>query len=124
MDTLTDLFIKQVNTVIERKYFIPAGNGQSAFIDNHIMPLQQFLDKNTVDTTLKEHRISILVVVPNSIVTLGYQLEKIRESFKETRFDYIIKPEWFKNAEGVLTPDTPYLLFDVETRLWYEKYIP
>jgi hypothetical protein len=115
MDTLTDIFIKQVNTVIERKYFIPAGLGQSAFIDNHIMPLQKFLDKNKVDTTVKEHRIPILVVVPGSMVALGYQLEKIRESFNETRFDYIIKPEWFENAEGILTPDTTYLLFDIET---------
>ena len=115
MDTLTDLFIKQVNTIIERKYFIPAGLGQSAFIDNHIMPLQQFLDKNTVDTTVKEHRIAILVVVPGSMVALGYQLEKIRESLNETRFDYIIKPEWFENAKGVSTSDKPYLLLDVET---------
>jgi len=107
MDTLTDLFIKQVNTVIEKKYFIPAGLGQSAFIDNHIMPLQKFLDKNKVDTTVKEHRIPILVVVPGSMVALGYQLEKIRESFNETRFDYIIKPEWFESAEGVLTLDRP-----------------
>lgn len=115
MDTLTELFFKQVNRIIERKYFIPAGLSESDFINNHIMPLKQLLDKNNLNTTLKENRIPILVVVPDAIVTLGYQLEKIRESINETQFNYIIKPEWFKNAEGVFTPETPYLLFDVET---------
>lgn len=115
MNTLTELFLKQVNRIIERKYFIPTGLSESDFIDNHIMPLKQLLDKDNVNTTLKENRIPILVVVPDTIVTLSYQLEKIRESINDTQFDYIIKPVWFKNAEGVSTPETPYLLFDVET---------
>ena len=115
MNTLTELFLKQVNRIIERKYFIPTGLSESDFIDNHIMLLKQLLDKDNVNTTLKENRIPILVVVPDTIVTLSYQLEKIRESINDTQFDYIIKPVWFKNAEGVSTPETPYLLFDVET---------
>jgi len=115
MDTRTELFLKQVNRIIERKYFISAGMNQSDFIDTHIMPLKQYVDKNHVMEPSKENRIPVLLVVPNTTVTLDYQLEKIRESLNETPLDYVIKPEWFENAEDVSTPETPYLLFDVET---------
>jgi hypothetical protein len=33
----------------------------------------------------------------------------------DMQLEHIIKPEWFENAEGVSTPDKPYLLLDVET---------
>ena len=115
MDTLSDFFLKQVNRIIERKYFISADMSQCDFIDNHIMPLKQNVGKSHITEPLKENRIPVLVVVPDTIVPLDYQLEKIRESLCETPLDEIIKPEWFKNAEDVSTPETSYLLFDVET---------
>ena len=54
-------------------------------------------------------------MVPTNIVTLSYQLERIRESIDDPQLNYLIKPEWFENAEGVSTPDKTYLLLDVET---------
>ena len=115
MDTLTDLFFKQINTIIERKYFASAGLSRKAFADNHLMPLKRLLGRVDAAITLKENRIPILVVVPHNIVALSYQLEKVRDSLGETPSHHIVKPEWFKNAEGVSTPKTPYLLFDAET---------
>lgn len=115
MDILIELFAKQVNTIIERKFHIPTGLSESDFINRHIMPLKQLLVKNDKDTKIDESRIPILVVVPNATVPLSYQLERIRESINDIQLEHLIKPEWFENAKGVSTPDKPYLLLDVET---------
>ena len=115
MDALIELFSKQVKTIIERKFHIAANLSETDFINDYLMPLKQLLVKLKVDTELKENRIPILVVVPNTIVPLSYQLKTIRESINDTKLEYIMKPEWFENAKGVSTPDQPYLLIDVET---------
>ena len=115
MDTLIELFSQQINTIIERKFHIPTGLSESDFINRHIMPLKQLLVNNDKDTKIEESHIPILVVVPNTIVPLSYQLERIRESINDIQLEHLIKPEWFENAKGVSTPDKPYLLLDVET---------
>ena len=115
MNNLEELLSKQINRIIEREFHIPTGLSENDFINNHIMPLRQLLEKAKIDTKSKENRIPILVVIPNSIVGLSYQLECVRESIEDTRLKQIIQPEWFENAEGVSTPDKPYLLLDVET---------
>jgi len=115
VDIFVELLAKQVNTIIERKYHIPTGLSESDFVNRHIMPLKQLLVENDKDTKIDESRIPILVVVPNTIVPLSYQLERIRESINDIQLEHIIKPEWFENAQGVSTPDKPYLLIDVET---------
>lgn len=115
MDILVELFSQQLNTIIERKFHIPTGLSESDFINRHIMPLKQLLAKNTKDTTIEKSHIPILIVVPNTIVPLSYQLERTRESINDIQLKHIIKPEWFENAQGVSTPDKPYLLLDVET---------
>jgi hypothetical protein len=112
---LVELFSKQTNTIIERRFHIPTGLSESEFTKRHIMPLKQLLVKNLAVTELKQNRIPILIVIPNTIVPLSYQLERVRESFKDIRLEHIIRPEWFENAQGVSTPDKPYLLLDVET---------
>ena len=114
MDILEELFAKQVNTIIERKFHIPTGLSESDFVNGHIMPLKQLLVKNIKDTKIQKSHIPILIVVPNTIVPLSYQLERIRESINDMQLEHLIKPEWFENAPGVSTPDKPYLLLDVE----------
>ena len=115
MDISIELFSQQINTIIERTFHVPTGLSESDFIDRHIMPLQQLFVKNGEVTKIDESRIPILVVVPHTIVPLNYQLERIRESINDIQLEHIIQPEWFENAEGVSTPDKPYLLLDVET---------
>ena len=115
MDILIELFAKQVNTIIERKFHIPTGLSESDFVNRHIMPLKQLLTKNIKDTKIEKSHTPILIVVPNTIVPLSYQLERTRESINDIQLEHIIKPEWFENAQGVSTPDKPYLLIDVET---------
>jgi hypothetical protein len=110
-----ELFTKQIDTIMQRKFHIPTGLSESDFVDLHIMPLKQLLLKNDRDTKMEESHVPILVVVPNAIVPLSYQLQSIRESMNDIQLEHIIKPEWFENAEGVSTPDKPYLLLDVET---------
>ena len=114
MDILRERFSKQVQTIIERKFHRPTGLSESDFIKRHIMPLKQLLVENDKDIRIVEKHIPILVVVPNAIVPLSYQLEKTRESINDIQLEHIIKPEWFENAKGVSTPDKPYLLIDVE----------
>lgn len=115
MDTLIELFAKQVNTIIERRFHIPTGLSESDFVNRHLMPLKQLLVENDKDIKIVEKHIPILVVVPHTIVPLSYQLESTRESIDDMQLEHIIKPEWFENAPGVSTPDKPYLLIDVET---------
>ena len=115
MDIVMELFTKQVTTIIERKFHIPTGLSESDFVNRQIMPLKQLLAKNIKDTTIEESHIPILIVIPNNIVPLSYQLERTRESINDIQLEHIIKPEWFENAKGVSTPAKPYLLLDVET---------
>jgi hypothetical protein len=115
VDSLVELFYQQIKTIIEKKFHVPTGLSESDFINRHIMPLKQLLVENDNDTKTDESRIPILVVVPHTIVPLSYQLERIRESINDIQLEHIIKPEWFENAQGVSTPDKPYLLVDVET---------
>jgi len=115
VDILAELFARQVNTIMERKFHIPTGLSESDFVNRHIMPLKQLLPKNIKDTKIEESHIPILIVLPNTILPLSYQLERIRENLNDTQLDHIVKPEWFENAKGVSTPDKPYLLLDVET---------
>ena len=115
MDILVELFAQQINTIIERKFYVPTGLSESDFVNRHIMPLKQLLAKNDKDTKIDESRLPILVVVPHTIVPLSYQLERTRESINDIQLEHLIKPEWFENAKGVSTPDKPYLLLDVET---------
>jgi hypothetical protein len=110
-----EIFTKQIDTIMQRKFHTPTGLSESDFVDLHIMPLKQLLLKNDRDTKIEESHVPILVVVPNAIVPLSYQLQSIRESMNDIQLEHIIKPEWFENAEGVSTPDKPYLLLDVET---------
>jgi hypothetical protein len=111
---LEELFAKQVKTILERKFHAPTGLSESDFINRRIMPLERLLAKNVKDTEIEESHIPILIVIPNAVVPLSYQLERIRESINDLELEHIIKPEWFENAKGVTTPDKPYLLVDVE----------
>ena len=111
---MTELFAEQVNIIKEKKFHIPTGLSESEFVNSHIIPLEQLLADKDKDTKIEEGHIPILVVVPNSIVPLSYQLERIRESIDDIQLEHLIKPEWFENAKGVSTPDKPYLLLDVE----------
>ena len=115
MATLMEVFSKQIKTIVERKFHIPTGLSESDFIDRHLMPLKQLLLEPDKDTKIEENHIPILVVIPNNIVPLSYQLQSIRESIDDIQLEHIIKPEWFENAKGVSTSDKPYLLLDVET---------
>jgi hypothetical protein len=115
VDSLEELFAKQVETIMERKLNLPTDLSESEFVNRHLMPLKQLLTQNIKDTKGEENRIPLLIVVPNSVVPLSYQLERIRESMDDMQLEHIIKPEWFENAKGVSTPDKPYLLVDVET---------
>jgi hypothetical protein len=115
MNTLKELFLSQVNRILNRKFYSAAGLSENDFLKNYLTPLEQLLKESFASRMMKVNRIPILIVVPRNIVSLSYQLKSIRESIKDTLLEYIIQPEWFKNAEGVLTPDKPYLLLDVET---------
>lgn len=115
MDTLLKIFTDQTNRIIERKYHIIANLSEADFVQRYINPLKELLVSLDVDTEFRENRIPLLLIVPHNIVPLSYQLETIREILDEKKLEYIIKPEWFENANGVLTPDKPYLLIDVET---------
>jgi hypothetical protein len=114
VNNLEELFSNQINRIIRRKFYIPAGLSEDDFINDHIMPIKQLLEKARMDTESKENRVPILLVIPNTIVSLSYQLECVRERIDDTQLEQIIQPEWFKDAEGVSTPDKPYLLVDVE----------
>jgi len=115
MDKLQNIFTEQTNRIIERKYHIIADLSETDFVHRYINPLKQMLVSLNVDTEFLENRIPFILVVPHNIVSLSYQLESIRKIIDEKQLEYIIKPEWFKNAPGVLTPDKPYFLIDVET---------
>ena len=115
MDILEELFARQVKTILERKFHILSGLGETDFVNNHIMPLKQLLAEKIEDNRKEENHIPLLIVIPNAIVPLSNQLERIRESINDIQLEHTIKPEWFENAKGVSTPDEPYLLLDVET---------
>ena len=115
MHILAELFAKQVNTIIERNLYIPTGLNERDFVSLHIMPLKQLLAENIEHTKIEKSHIPLMIVVPNNVVPLSYQLERIRESINDIQLEHLVKPEWFENAHGVSTPDTPYLLVDVET---------
>jgi len=115
VNILVELFAKQVKTIIERKFHIPSGLSENDFVKRHIIPLKQLLVKNHKYTKIEESHIPFLVVVPNAMVPLSYQLERIRENINGMQLGHLIKPEWFENAPGLSTPDKPYLLVDVET---------
>ena len=110
-----ELFAQQVKRILDNKFHMPSGLGETDFLNNYIMPLQQLLAENVKDTRKEESHIPLLIVIPNAIVPLSYQLERIRESINDIQLGHIIKPQWFENAKGVSTPDEPYLLLDVET---------
>ncbi len=115
MDILEELFLKQVDKILGGRFHIAAGLSEADFIKTYMTPLEQLLGEIYADEIkLKENRVPILIVVPGNIVRLSYQLKSIRELINDT-LEYVIQPEWFKNAEAVLTPDKPYLLLDVET---------
>ena len=109
------LFQEQVDRIIERKFHAIANLSQIDFIKRYIEPLWQLLVTYPLETDFRENRIPFLLVVPHNIVSLSYQLETIRERINKKPQEYIIKPEWFENAPGVLTPGEPYLILDVET---------
>ncbi|MFP3867835.1 MAG: DUF5701 family protein [Desulfobacteraceae bacterium] len=115
MDSLLELVGKQVNRIIANKFHLAAGLSEAEFISNYIKPLEPLLGNIEGGTELTGNRLPILIVVPHNIVSLSYQLKSVRESLNDTQMEYIIKPEWFKNAKEVMTPDQPYLLGDVET---------
>ena len=115
MDAEPQLFYKQLNRIIERKFHIVANLSEGDFIDHYIMPLKELIIESHIETDFRENRIPLLIVVPHNIVPLSYQLDSLREIIDEKPLEYIIKPEWFENAQGVSTPDKPYLLLDVET---------
>jgi hypothetical protein len=115
VDILEELFAKQVKTIMVRKFHIPAGLSETDFVNRHIMPLKKLLVKKIIDTKIEENHIPILLVIPNTVVPLSYQLERARENINDTRLNHVIEPEWFENAKGVSTPVKAYLLCDVET---------
>jgi hypothetical protein len=115
MDKLETIFTDQTNRIIENKYHIIANLTEIDFINRHLIPLKQILVSLNVNTEFQENRIPFILVVPHNIVSLSYQLGIIRKIMNKKQLEYIIKPEWFENAKGVLTPDKPYLLIDVET---------
>jgi hypothetical protein len=115
VDILIELFAKQVSTITERKFHISTGLSESDFVNRYIMPLNQLLVENDKDIKIEESHIPILIVVPDTVVPLSYQLERIRQNLNDIQLEHIIKPEWFENAKGVSTPDKPYLILDVET---------
>ena len=124
MAILMELFSKQIKTIAERKFHIPTGLSESDFIDRHLMPLKQLLLEPDKDTKIEENHIPILVVIPNNIVSLSYQLQSIRKGIDDIQLEHIIQPEWFENAKGVSTPDKPYLLLDVETGYGMKNITP
>jgi len=115
MDAFLKIFTDQTKRIIERKYHIEANLSESDFINRYVTPLKELLVGLDADTELRENRIPLLLVIPHNIVPLSYQLEIIRNIINKQQLEYIIKPDWFENAKGVLTPDKPYLLLDVET---------
>ena len=115
MATLIDLFFEQVNRILENKFYTRSGLSESHFINDHLMPLKQLIDDDNMNWVQDETRLPILIVVPETVVPLGYKLDRVRESIHDPPLDYIIKPEWFENAEDVSTPDQPYLLIDIDT---------
>ena len=115
MESWEELIAKQIETILERKFHIPTGLSKSDFVKRHLMPLEQLLAENVKSTTIEESHIPILMVIPNAVVPLSYQLERARESINDIQLDHIIRPEWFENSKGVTTPANPYLLLDVES---------
>jgi hypothetical protein len=115
VDTLVEQFAKQVDIIIKGKFHIPTGLNESDFVNRHIMPLTQLLAENIKGTKIEKSHIPVLIVVPNAIVSLSYQLERARECITDIQLEHIITPEWFETAQGVSNPDKPYLLLDVET---------
>jgi hypothetical protein len=115
VNTKEKLFNEQLERIIARKFHTIAGLSQADFQARYLEPLWQLLRKHPVETGLRDHHLPFLLVVPHNLVPLSYQLECIRKELNQKQFDYIIKPEWFKNASGVLTPSEPYLILAVET---------
>jgi len=115
VDAKENLFNEQVDKIIENKFHIIANLGQDDFIALYIDPLWQLLENLQIEGDVQGNRIPLLLIVPHDIVSLSYQLECVRKSLNQRQLEYIIKPEWFKNAPGVSTPGEPYLILGVET---------
>lgn len=115
MDAKEELFAEQVERIIERKFHTIANLGKSDFISRYLTPLRELLLTYELETVSQENRKPFLLVVPNRIVPLSFQLENIRERVNRIQLEYIIKPEWFENAPRVSTPSEPYLILDIET---------
>jgi hypothetical protein len=115
MNAAQKLFNEQLSRIIERKFHVIANLSRSDFINHYLTPLKELIVEYHAEIVFQEKRIPFLIVVPHNIVPLSYQLDSIRAIINEKKLEYIIKPEWFENAKGVSTPETPYLLLDVET---------
>jgi hypothetical protein len=109
------LFTEQLERIIARNFHTAANLGKSDFVNRFLLPLRELLLTFDIETNSRKNHIPVLLVVPHNIVSLGFQLDSIRESLNTKRWEYIIKPDWFENAPGVLTPSEPYLIVDVET---------
>lgn len=117
MDTKEKLFNEQLERIIEREFHTIAHLSKADFIERYFEPLRQLLAQCQEKIEVQDNYIPFLLVVPHNVVPSTYQLKCIREELDQKQYDYIIKPEWFKNAPGVSTPSEPYLILNVETGL-------
>lgn len=118
MGTLARNLSGQVQTLIEKEYPRAAGVDKNQFFKRHILPLKREvrrLPANKVRRLIHESRngeIPILLVIPEQVVPLSKQMRMVRLNGEKGYIN--TKIGRFRNIDGIVTPDTPYLIFDVE----------
>ena len=97
MDILGELFSKQVNTIIERKFHTPTDLSESDFVNRHIMPLKQLLVENDIKERLERFCEEVSSKLPSCpfitdeiIVKIGAPVDKILDQVEKSDCDLVV----------------------------------
>lgn len=104
-----DLFDQQVRTLIGKGYPEVAGTDKDQFL-GYVNPLRNRVHKAG---EVGEGHIPFLIVIPECLVSIPKQMSLVTLEGKTGYTPYLNLTE-LRNADGVETPNVPYLIFDVE----------
>lgn len=107
-----ELFNRQVST-LKNKYYLQISDMREDEFLFHIKKLKQ---KVRGIRSSENGHIPFLIVIPKHVVSIQSQLIRIKVGSRSCPplSRMMIDFNSFKNAEGIITPDVPYLIFDID----------
>lgn len=111
-EILEKLFIEQKHKLLDLGYPEALKMDKDSFSAKYIEPLRKELGK--IPENIPEGNLPFLIVIPDNILDIKKKMSMVKLG-QET--GYVWKDFDFKelrDAEGVKTPEDPYLIFDIE----------